>query len=56
MGGQETFVRWLDVYNEAPKIDKWKFMGLMPDATYSLMMMNLLRDKRALRLLAWRDV
>ncbi len=34
MGGEEAFVRRLDeAYNRGPEIDKWKFMGRMPDAT-----------------------
>ncbi len=34
MGGNDNFVKRLDaVYNEGSKIDKWKFMGRMPDAT-----------------------
>ena len=34
MGGEEAFVRRLDeAYNRVPEIDKWKFMGRMPDAT-----------------------
>ena len=34
MGGDEAFVRRIDeAYNRGPEIDKWKFMGRMPDAT-----------------------
>ena len=34
MGGPEEFVERLDdVYTSGPEISKWKFMGLMPDAT-----------------------
>lgn len=34
MGGAEAFVKRLDeAYNRGPEIDKWKFMGRMPDAT-----------------------
>ncbi len=34
LGGDEEFVRRIDhSYNKGPQIDKWKFMGRMPDAT-----------------------
>ena len=34
MGGNEGFVSRIDkAYNESPAISKWKFMGMMPDAT-----------------------
>lgn len=34
MGGNEKFVERIDrAYNSPTEIDKWKFMGLMPDAT-----------------------
>lgn len=34
MGGNKKFIQRLDdVFNEPSHIDKWKFMGLMPDAT-----------------------
>lgn len=34
MGGNEAFIRRIDdVFNEVPKIAKWQFMGMMPDAT-----------------------
>lgn len=34
MGGDDAFVRRIDeAYNRGPEIDKWKFMGRMPDAT-----------------------
>lgn len=34
LGGNEGFVKRLDLsYNKGPEIDKWKFMGKMPDAT-----------------------
>ena len=34
LGGEEEFVRRIDhSYNKGPQIDKWKFMGRMPDAT-----------------------
>lgn len=34
MGGNEKFIERIDqAYNKPTKIDKWRFMGLMPDAT-----------------------
>lgn len=34
MGGDKKFIERLDeMYNRAPKIGKWRFMGRMPDAT-----------------------
>lgn len=34
MGGSEAFVGRIDqAYNKGPEVSKWKFMGMMPDAT-----------------------